>query len=236
MPKRPPAGAPPAPPNKPPAGFPVSPAGGAPAGVVEGRENVGFAGVAALTAPASLPPKSEGEAAAGAALPAPKKPPVGAAEAVVAGVCPSVVLFCPKRPPPVFKVGVEAPLPNRPPAGAPVPEAGVVEAAGFAPKRLPPVAAGAVFPPKRPPVAGPDDVAPPNRPPPAGFEASELAAVPNENDGVPELAAPPKRLPPAGAVVVGVPACPPVEAGVPKEKDIVIAVGSSCFARASEND
>lgn len=165
----------------------------------------------------------------------PKRPPE-----VVEGV---VVLPPPKRPPAGFgaelalfappnRLGDEVPPPpppkSPPLAGADVagvvepalpnipPEAGVVEAAGFAPKRPPPVLAGVVLdaggvevlpnkppgfwvapPPKRPPVAG---VVDPGAPAGVLFEEPP-PRLPKEKEGVP--VAVPKRLPEAGADEAG---------------------------------
>lgn len=196
--------------------------GGAPAGVVDGKESMGLAGVAAgafivgialwpVEAPVPVFPNSE--------LPVLAKSP--GAGAVVVGVVPWLLFCVPNRPPPLL--GVEAPalLPNSPPAAAVV----------LAPPNKPPIAgvalaavvvAGA---PNNPPeVVGVAEEAPPPKRPPAGFCAALLCCppkrepallaggvslppeepptVPKENFAGPEVAAAePKRPPDAGAAV-----------------------------------
>lgn len=161
--------------------------------MVDAKENVGFAGVAARAEAAGLLPNSAPPVLGALA----NRPGAGAAE-VAAGGCIWFVLFCPPNRPPV---GVDAPLPkaagllpvlpalpNRPPeAGAVLPPA---------PPNIPPLAgievvAGVVeaAPPKRP-LAGVVE-APPNRPGPGAVGVAEVFVV---------AESPPKR-PPAGFCV-----------------------------------
>jgi hypothetical protein len=170
--------------------------GGAPAGVVEGRLNVGFAGVVAVVpgvdavlfpnrlAPweAKRPPEVAGVVEA-----------AGAVAGVAVVLCAWLVGFWPNRPPAPVLAGVPALAPpNMLPAGLLAPTAPP-------PKRPPPdEEAGAAAPPKRFPAGGAA----------AGVEVAGLA--PNRLDaGVLWAAAPPKRPPDEGAGVAE-PAAPGV--------------------------
>jgi hypothetical protein len=171
-------------PNSPPAGFAAS-VGGAPAGVVDGREKVGLAGVAAPV------------------VAFPNRPDAGAAEVVAVEVW--LALFWPNKPVVLLAGAEEAPPPKRLAAGLLAllpafpkspPEAGAVELA-VPPPNMPPlegavVAAGVVEapPPKRPPVAGVVEPPPPKIPLEEGVVVVAFAFAP-----------PPKR-PPAGFCAV----------------------------------